>query len=198
MKLSPMFVRHVFAPCAIVFASRAGALVLEAPADSAAAVRVNGAFDPSPIDERLREAHLVRMQLGSGRWRIRQARATAEGLRFSDGYPEFGSRELEPRLVAWSEIERLDVGHSQVGRGAAIGAMAGLAGASIWFAIHPPKSDAGFLRFGLTSYGKAVLGTLLSTACGATLGVAVGDRIRRWETVYARGGPRDRSGRLPH
>ena len=112
------------------------------------------------------------------------ARLEADGISFREALARRQDPIPAPRILAWSEIERIDVRPRGSGGGAWIGAAAGLLAGLVWSAADPPKDDNGFLQWGPTSAGVAVGRMLLTTGAGIAIGTAVGRSKLRWHQVY--------------
>lgn len=111
-------------------------------------------------------------------------RLEADGITFREALARRQDSIPEPRIIAWSEIERIDVRPRGSGGGAWIGAAAGLLAGIAWSAAAPPKDDNGFLQWGPTASGVAVGRMLLTTGAGLAIGTAVGRSKLRWRQVF--------------
>ncbi|NOT33745.1 MAG: hypothetical protein HOP12_06190 [Candidatus Eisenbacteria bacterium] len=130
-------------------------------------------------------ADRVRAIAGEERLTLRNARVEASGVRYDEAFSRGPLGSRKPGLLAWSDIDRVEVGQTRMGRYAVLGAIGAAAVSGIWvLTAHPPRSDAGFLTWGVTSEGKSVGLVVLSAFAGAALGAGVGHASARWHDVY--------------
>jgi hypothetical protein len=135
------------------------------------------------VAQRLDNRPLVRVTTRSGQ-RLGHAVSTPAGLDFSSTSFRGMEKPGAPTLVAWSDIERVEVGRTRMGSYAAIGAAVGMMASVLWIAADEPESDAGFLKFGATDSGKAFGRMLLGTAFGAALGAGIGYSQKTWQSIH--------------
>lgn len=135
----------------------------------------------------------VRVRTASELVMLNRAQATTEGVAGLYGVVHDASitaaRE-EPRLVAWSEIARIERASSGMGRGALWGAGVGLVMGVAAAASIPPDERDPIEPGGGAMPPAAALRTgtvVLSPVAGAFLGALVGNAFPRWQRVHPAG-----------
>jgi hypothetical protein len=112
------------------------------------------------------------------------ARAGAEGVTFASA--SIGRKQRVPgrRLVAWSDIDRLEVRPRGSGGGILVGAALGFVAGVVWAESAPTETKPALFEVRPTSSGVKVGRMLLGTSVGAAIGTVVGRARMRWRPVY--------------
>lgn len=140
--------------------------------------------------ERLAKPGPVRISGSFPSFDARNVTVDESALRYDDAF-RFGvnPERLPASPIPWSRIERVEVANTRVRQGAAIGAVVGLAMGFVWSAYDPPRSQAGFLRWGPTAEGITVGRAIFATAMGTAIGAGIGYARRDWRPVYSSDAP---------
>lgn len=175
------------------------ALLLAAPASFADPARESGTPDSARLAKlavSFADGAVARVRSTGGTSLLRQVRVSNEGIAgavatFADG--AITSYEHEDRLIAWSEIERVDRLDSWARRGARVGLVGGLvAGVVLAASIDEPMGARPAVGFvGATYTGRPPSAPIMERAfvivatplLGALTGGLVGSFVPRWRAV---------------
>ncbi len=112
-----------------------------------------------------------------------------DGVHFREAF-RFGATAASlPRSpVAWADVQRIEVGHTSIARGAIVGMVFGAVAGGIWNRMDSSNENrSGFVTW-VDTRGTAdgPIHLALGTVGGAAMGAAIGAAAKHWEVIWPR------------
>ncbi len=147
------------------------------------------AADLARLNDTLRPSTTVRLTVPETRFTCTHVRLVEDGVHFEEPF-RFGTAEsaLPRSPLPWSDVRRLEAGHTSAAKGAIVGLLFGAFAGGIWNRMDSSNEGHGGFDPWIDTHGTpdGPLHLVLGSAGGAALGAIVGTIARRWDVLWPR------------